>query len=97
MKKLSNFLTNLGILHESIKFDHEKATHSIPFEVTLIYFNKKGKLQNPPTHTHTHTHHHDRAFHSEHLKESLFYSQAIRLRRICTDNNELKGQGDKLK
>ena len=38
--KLNNFLTNLDIMHVSIKSDHEKSTNSMAFLDTLIYFDK---------------------------------------------------------
>ena len=97
--KLDEFLTNLNMKHDSIKFDHEKSTQSVAFLDTLIYIDENRQLQTTlytkPTDTHNYLHF--KSSHPKHLKESLPYSQALRLRRICSDNNELNKHSDKLK
>ena len=40
---------------------------------------------------------HFKSSHPKHLKESLPYSQALRIRRICSNDNELNKHSDKLK
>ena len=97
--KLNNFLTNLNMMHDSIKFDHEKSTQAIAFLDILVYIDKNRQLQTTlhtkPTNTHNYLHY--MSSHPKHLKNSLPYSLAIRLRRICTDNNALRLQSDKLR
>ena len=97
--KLDEFLTNLNMKHESIKFDHEKSTKSVAFLDTLIYIDEKRQLQTTlytkPTDTHNYLHF--KSSHPKHLKESLPYSQALRIRRICSKDNELNKHSDKLK
>ena len=90
--KLLEFLTNLNTKHDSIKFDHEKSMQFIPFLDTLIYIDENRQLQTTlytkPTDTHNYLHF--KSTHPKHLKQSLPYSQALRLRRICSDSNEFK-------
>ena len=90
--KLMDFLTNLNTKHDSIKFDHDKSMQSIPFLDTLIYIDENRHLQTTlytkPTDTHNYLHF--KSSHPKHLKESLPYSQALRLKRICSDSNEFK-------
>ena len=97
--KLDEFLTNLNTKHDSIKFDYEKSTQSVAFLDTLIYIDEKRQLQTTlytkPTDTHNYLHF--KSSHPRHLKESLPYSQALRLRRICSEYNEFIKHSDKLK
>ena len=41
---LNNFLTNLIIMHDSNRFDHENSTHQIAFLSNQIYIDKNRKL-----------------------------------------------------
>ena len=98
-KKLDEFLTNINTKHDSIKFDYEKSTQSVAFLDTLIYIDEKRQLRTTlytkPADTHNYLHF--KSSHPRHLKESLPYSQALRLRRICSENNEFIKHSDKLK
>ena len=64
-----------------------------------IYIDEKRHLQTTlytkPTDTHNYLHF--KSSHPRHLKESLPYSQALRLRRICSENNKFIKHSDKLK
>ena len=52
-------------------------------------------LYTKPTDTHNYLH--SKSSHPRHLKDSLPYSQALRLNRICSQKNELDIQCEKLK
>jgi len=97
--KLKQFLKDLNTKHDSIKFDYETSTKSIAFLDTLIYIDEKRHLQTTlytkPTDTHNYLH--SKSSHPRHLKDSLPYSQALRLNRICSQKNELDLQCEKLK
>ena len=97
--QLEEFLTNLNMKHDSIKLDHEKSKKPVALLDTLIYIDEKKQLQTTlymkPTDTHNYLHF--KSYHPKHLNESLPYSQALRLRRICSDNNELSKHNHKLK
>ena len=97
-RKLIEFLTKLNTAHDSIKFDFEKSTKSIAFLDTLVYIDDKRQLQTTlytkPTDTHNYLHF--KSAHPKHLIDSLPYSQALRIRRICSQNDELITQSDNL-
>ena len=92
--KLNNFLTNLNMIHDSIKLGHQNSSHSIAFLDTLIYIDKNRQLQTTLLNKHTNTHNdiHYRSSHPKYLKDSFPNWQAIRQRRICA----LKIQSDEL-
>ena len=58
--KLNNFLNDLNMTHDSIKFDHEKSKQAIAFLDILIYIGENRQLQNTlhtkPTNTHNYLH-----------------------------------------
>ena len=97
--KLIEFLTNLNTQHDFIKFDFEKSHKSIAFLDTLVYVDDKRQLQTTlytkPTDTHNYLHFN--SAHPKHLKHSLPYSQALRIRRICSHNIEFNTHLEKLK
>ena len=89
--KLDTFITHLNTVHNSIKFDLCSSTHSIAFLDTMVYIDEHRKLQTTlytkPTDTHSYLHFH--SAHPRHLKINLPFSQALRLRRICSEDSEL--------
>ena len=91
-QRFKTFAERLNRMHPSIKFDYEISKTSIPFLDTRIYIDENRHLQTTlftkPTDTHNYLHY--KSAHPRHLKNSLPYSQALRLRRICTIDNELK-------
>ena len=92
------FAERLNTKHPSIKFDYEVSKTSIPFLDTRIYIDENRQLQTTlytkPTDTHNYLHY--KSAHPKHLKNSLPYSQALRLRRICTNERELKIHCEKM-
>ena len=42
--KLNNFLLNLNMMHDSIKFDHKNSAQSITCLDTLVYIGKDRQL-----------------------------------------------------
>ena len=89
--EFKTFAEKLNTQHPSIKFDYEISKTSISFLDTCIYIDENRQLQTTlftkPTDTHNYLHY--KSAHPRHLKNSLPYSQALRLRRICTKDNEL--------
>ena len=97
--KLTQFLIELNTKHDSIKFDYETSTKSVAFLDTLVYIDQNRHLQTTlytkPTDTHNYLH--SKSSHHSHLKYSLPYSQALRIRRISSQNNELNTNNEKLR
>ena len=86
---LENFLNELNTKHPSIKFEYEISKERISFLDTEIYI-KKGKLYTKIFRKKT-----DRqtflSINSEHpksLKNSISYSQALRIKRICSTKKD---------
>ena len=84
-EKLNNFTTNLNYIHPTIKFISERTTTSIIFLDLNIQLNN-GKIETDlfckPTDKHQSLLH--SSSHPYHTKRSVPYSQALRLRRICS-------------
>ena len=78
-------------MYDSIKFDRQKSAHSIAFLAIVVCSDKNKQLKilnTKPTNKQNYLYYW--VCHHKHLKDNLPYSNAIRLGRICTDNNELK-------
>ena len=97
--KLDSFLTNLNRKHDSIKFNHERSTQSVALLDILIYIDEKRQPKTTlyTKRTDSHNYLHYKSSHPRHLKESLPYSQALRSRGICSENNEFSKQSNNLK
>ena len=77
-------------MHASFKFDHEKSLKSIAFLDTVVYNDKNWQLQATLRAKPTNTSIYNTDLTPNISKKPLPSSQTIRLRRICTDKNELK-------
>ena len=82
-QQFENFISGLNQKHSSIKFDYEMSSTEIPFLDTIVYIDNKNHLQ---TRLYWKTTDRQNYLHraSEHpppLKDSLAYSQALRIKR----------------
>ena len=89
---LINFINYLNSVASSIKFTYEISAHSVNFLDTTVLKDNQGNIitdvyQKP---TDTHPYLHWTSAHPPHLKRSIPYSQALRLRRICSSTDTLK-------
>ena len=98
-ESLLQFYNFLNDLHPTIKFDIEYSTQEIHFLDTTIYFNKDNKLESTlyvkPTDICALLH--QESFHPNSCKQSVIYSQALRYRRVITDDDKLIEQLNKLR
>ena len=89
---LINFINYLNSVAPSIKFTHEISAHSVNFLDTTVLKDNQGNISTDvyqkPTDTHPYLHW--TSAHPPHLKRSIPYSQALRLRRICSSTDTLK-------
>ena len=97
-QQFENFISELNQKHSSIKFDYEMSSIEIPFLDTIVYIDNKNHLQTRLYRKTT-----DRQNYllraSEHppsLKDSLAHSQALRIKRVCSDNEEYKSSSEQL-
>ena len=89
---LTTFIKYLNGVESSIKFTHEKSYKSVNFLDTKVIKDVQGIISTDifqkPTDTHPYLHW--TSAHPPHLKKSIPYSQALRLRRICSSTTILK-------
>ena len=88
--ELLEFVNNLNKTHPTIKFELKYSRTEINFLDIVIYKDKNGKLQtkiyNKPTDHPSYLH--SRSEHPIATKKSIIYSQALRIRRICSEEGE---------
>ena len=91
IEKLQQFLTYINKFHPTIKFDCTYSHKTVNFLDTTIYINSNNKLESDlyikPTDRTLLLH--NNSFHPQSCKNSIIYSQALRYRRIISDNSKL--------
>ena len=88
--ELDKFLAHLNSCHDTIKFTIEASEDRVNFLDTTLHKTKEGKLWTDlyckPTDSHMYLHY--ESAHPSHCKKSLPYSQLLRLKRICTKQED---------
>lgn len=96
---LDAFMSDLNDFHHSIKFTFEISETSIPFLDTRVIIDKEGNLTTTlykkPTDANLYLHY--KSCHPLHQKNSIPYSQAIRIRRICSTIDDYQLHTQKMK
>ena len=91
-QELLIFLENLNSKHKTIKFEHDISHSNISFLDTLIYEDKINTLQTTlyrkPTDQQSFLH--AQSNHPKSLKRSKPYSQALKIKTICSTITEYK-------
>jgi hypothetical protein len=86
-QELYSFLEAINSFHKSIKFTYEVDTETAHFLDVTITKDSNGYLNTTvytkPTDAHLYLHY--SSYHPDHQKNSIPYSQAVRIRRICSD------------
>ena len=87
---LDPFLQELNSYHTTIKFTADWLAKEVAFLDTRVYV-KNGKLETDllikPTNKHRYLH--TKSCYPEHCKTSIPYSQALRIKRICSERENL--------
>ena len=95
---LTTFLQYINTFHPTIKFSHQQSRTSINFLDTTILLTTQRTLQSTlyikPTDKSLLLHH--SSHHPTACKKGVIYSQALRYRRIITDNDELRSHLSRL-
>ena len=95
---LDNFIAHANQLHPHIKFTSEESQVEINFldvKVSLANGQKiVTDLYTKPTDSHMYLH--PRSCHPKHFTRNIPYSQALRLRRICSEDESFKRRCDQL-
>jgi hypothetical protein len=97
LDSLKTFVEQLNQFHPTIKFELNYSYTEISFLDTIVYIENnllKTKLYTKPTDKKQYLHF--SSSHPQHIKTSIPYSQALRYRRIITDDNILKTSLDNL-
>ena len=91
-QELNSFLTELSKFHSNLSFIYETSKERVNFldlDVSLRNGEISTDLYVKPTDEHQYLH--CKSCHPEHIKNSLPYSQALILSRICSSENNFKG------
>ena len=97
-KEFLQFFNYLNNCHPTIKFEYTFSQKEVTFLDTVTYIEDnfiKTKLYTKPTDRKQYLHY--RSDHPHHTKKSIPYSQAIRYRRIISDDMEFERQLSALK
>ena len=90
-ENLEKFLEDLHKFHPNLKFTYEKSKEKINF-LDVVIAIKKGRiitdLYCKPTDGHHWYLHYD-ACHADHIKRLIIFSPTLRLKRICSEKNNL--------
>jgi peptide-methionine (R)-S-oxide reductase len=95
---LQDFTKWLNDLHPTIKFTVESSTHGVPFLDTFVSIRGDRLITKPHTKpTDTKQYLLPSSCHPPHILNSIPYSQALRIKRICTDQDTLTEEINNLK
>lgn len=98
MDHLHVFLDFISNQHPTIKFTHEFSPTKVYFlDVTVMLDENRllhTDLYSKPTDSHQYLHH--TSCHLGHIKKSIAFSQAIRIKRICSDRETAHIRCDEL-
>ena len=97
-EELLKFLKEINEVHPTIKFDFKCSRESIDFLDTTIKITGKKlttTLYTKPTDRRAYLH--ARSYHPGATKKSIPFSQAARIRRICTNNEDFWTHANQLK
>ena len=96
---LKTFLQQINSMHPTIKFTAEWSYRSVSFLDVNVTLNEDGRittdLYTKPTDTHQYLHR--QSCHPRHCKTTIAYSQALRLRRICSSDEDYLRRVEELK
>ena len=91
-ERLKSFINHLNSSHETIKFTSEQSRDSISFLDVQVSVREGGVLSTDlfckPTDTHQYLH--KKSCHPWHTKKAIPYGQALRFRRICSEDRQFQ-------
>jgi peptide-methionine (R)-S-oxide reductase len=90
-EELENFTKWINNLHPTIKFTCDSNNQGIPFLDTFVTIRGNKLITRPHTKaTDTKQYLLPSSCHPQHIIKSIPYSQALRIKRICTDQDTLE-------
>ena len=95
--ELKEFLIIINTLHPSIKFDFAYSeTNAIFLDCNISIKDKKLRTSVYSKPTDRKAYVHSKSFHPQSTKNAIAYGQALRLRRICTEEDDFREAASKL-
>ena len=98
MNEFEHFIENLNKCHSTIKFDYEISKNKVNFLDTTVYKDCNNKLRTKlytkPTDRQNYLH--VKSEHPPSIKNSIAYSQALRIRKICYEEEDLNQNCEQL-
>lgn len=98
-ERLLKFFDEINSVHPSIKFDFKYSRKCINFLDTSLIITEENRLKtsiySKPTDQKAYLH--AKSYHPKSTKDAISYSQALRIRRICTDSSDYEEHSQKLK
>ena len=97
-QKLDSFLNELNKFHPNLSFTYETSKERVNFldlNISIRNGTISTDLYIKPTDGHQYLHY--KSSHPEHIKNSILYSQALRLSRICSSEKDFKCHLDQMK
>ena len=89
-EELKKFFSEINLVHPTIKFETVYSRKQVNFLDTTVtitpQYTIKTSLYQKPTDRHAFLHH--KSYHPSSTKSSLPYSQALRIKRICSSNDD---------
>ena len=97
-EQLNLFLEDLNAFHPNLKFTYETSLNTVDFLDLKVSLKGGGiftDLHNKPTDSHQFLHY--KSSHPSHIKNSITYSQALRISRLCSSQNDFNAHISNLK
>ena len=96
--KLEQFLVDFNKFHPSLKFTHESSRKNVTFlDVDVKFLNGKIFTDLHIKATDRHQYLHYTSSHPHHTKRSIVYSQALRVSRICSFEEDFERHRNQMK
>ena len=88
LEDFNNYISNF---HPALQFTSNISDLPLPFlDIKLKINNHSIQTSGHYKETDTHNYFHHKSLHPEHCKQAIPYSQLLQLRRICSDNDNLR-------
>ena len=97
-QELLKFFSDINLVHPTIKFDYSYSRKSVNFldsKVSILGRKLGTSVYTKPTDRKAYLH--SKSYHPRTTKESIPYSQATRLKRICTERSDFLESAERLK
>ncbi|XP_078364096.1 uncharacterized protein LOC144648396 [Oculina patagonica] len=88
-EELEDFITHVSTYHPALQFKHTISQTQLPFlDITLSISGSKICTSAYYKETDTHNYLHYTSSHPQHCKNSIPYTQFLRLRRLCSEDDD---------